>query len=528
MRIHNIRRGFATNSSSTHSIIILPKGETLDDSETEDCDFGWGWFTAASQAAKLDYIFLTLAGNIGGIGQTIQWMLENSAPFWRSKFRDMLSSNVSELFNKYSKGTLDHQSMLTLPKELGRYCSNAFGGIDSDFAKAWTQFILDQRTVILGGNDNEGLDHPNMHRGACVDYGRILPVDRFHSCMRCRKNSINGKDWFTLFDSSTGNKVRISFPVIDGANTIKSLTNSEIVKAETPELVDIKITDYCTQGCAYCYQGSTRNGKHAYVPNIKKIATSLKELKVFEVAIGGGEPTQHPHFSKILDIFRERDIVPNFTSRSTQWLKSRQLPGIIKNMGAVAFSVNNGKGVTKFKKAAEAADIPYNKIHFQYVIGTGSDNDLKSIFKAANGFQVTLLGYKTTGRGSTFLPQAKPEQDWITIVKECGFYSLGIDTALAQQYEKQLKDMKIPENTYHLLEGKFSMYIDAVNLTMAPSSYCLPSEYVAIPEDKNSHSKQWAEGEVEKKYGYGFDYQYAGEKLICDVTEDIRKAFNMW
>jgi hypothetical protein len=38
MHIHNVRLGFATNSSSTHSIILCPTIEN--DWNTED-DYGW-------------------------------------------------------------------------------------------------------------------------------------------------------------------------------------------------------------------------------------------------------------------------------------------------------------------------------------------------------------------------------------------------------------------------------------------------------------------------------------------------------
>ena len=35
---------------------------------------------------------------------------------------------------------------------------------------------------------------------------------------------------------------------------------------------------------------------------------------VFQVAIGGGEPLEHPDFLKIIDATLQRKIVPNFTT----------------------------------------------------------------------------------------------------------------------------------------------------------------------------------------------------------------------
>jgi hypothetical protein len=43
MKIHNVRMGFATNSSSTHSIIFMPNKFGIVD-ELADEDFGWQYF----------------------------------------------------------------------------------------------------------------------------------------------------------------------------------------------------------------------------------------------------------------------------------------------------------------------------------------------------------------------------------------------------------------------------------------------------------------------------------------------------
>lgn len=31
-----------------------------------------------------------------------------------------------------------------------------------------------------------------------------------------------------------------------------------------PESIDVKITNYCDLGCAYCHESSTTEGKHAF------------------------------------------------------------------------------------------------------------------------------------------------------------------------------------------------------------------------------------------------------------------------
>ena len=62
MKIHNIRMGLATNSSSTHSLIFMHPGVQL--ATDEYSDFGWGNFTAADIESKENYLGGVLRYNL--------------------------------------------------------------------------------------------------------------------------------------------------------------------------------------------------------------------------------------------------------------------------------------------------------------------------------------------------------------------------------------------------------------------------------------------------------------------------------
>jgi hypothetical protein len=95
--------------------------------------------------------------------------------------------------------------------------------------------------------------------------------------------------------------------------------------------------------------------------------------------------------------------------------------------------------------------------------------------------RVTLLGFKEIGRGTNFKQRSKydffDEVGWIKVVQElnkkiaCPYIS--IDTALARSSQDKLVELECPDYLYHVEEGKYSMYIDAVNSTYGPSSYHL-------------------------------------------------------
>lgn len=88
-------------------------------------------------------------------------------------------------------------------------------------------------------------------------------------------------------------------------------------RAPLPELVDISISNHCTLDCSFCYRDSSPNNKFMSADDYEFIMHSLYNEKwgnVFQVALGGGEPLEHPQFIEILKISRKYNVVPNFTT----------------------------------------------------------------------------------------------------------------------------------------------------------------------------------------------------------------------
>lgn len=258
-----------------------------------------------------------------------------------------------------------------------------------------------------------------------------------------------------FFDRTNGSKIRFSL--------------GKYTKAKRPELVDIKITDFCLFGCAFCYQASTPEGQHATMDNMRFIINELRKAKVFEVALGGGEPTDHPHFIQILKEFHAAGIVPNFTTRSMGWVK-RNWSLIEPYIGAFALSVDTAHGLRSAAKMF--MEVPRDRVNIHYIMGLGNEKDFVAFMKTANelDFRVTLLGYKTVGRGDEVY---HVEYDWwISLVHlliasdQCPKFS--IDTPLAEQYEHQLP---VDHKLFHTREGFISAYIDAVAMKIGASSF---------------------------------------------------------
>lgn len=90
-----------------------------------------------------------------------------------------------------------------------------------------------------------------------------------------------------------------------------------ITELEFPEFYDVKITDYCSGGCPYCYQSSTTKGGHV-VDALDKLArifgTMTPNQRPFQIALGGGNPNEHPEFYDICELLDHYGITPNYTT----------------------------------------------------------------------------------------------------------------------------------------------------------------------------------------------------------------------
>lgn len=440
MKIHNFRTGFACNSSSTHSLVLLPSGSYNTD---EDCQFGWDYFTAASKESKLNYLLLTIYENIKDqIGHDAAKLFAES----------LLGNEMSE------NGYIDHQSVYTLPRK-GKF-------LDLEFLKELKEFILREDVLILGGNDNDEEEHKLESSVLWT-----LPLEQeSHRLFVSRKDKTY--NYWTIFDQSNGTKIRFSFG-----------SDKEPDRAEAPELVDIKITDHCSLAgniCKVpCYQDSSVGGRHASMSDIYRIAYKLSELGVFEVALGGGETTEHPQFDEIVAIFKHHDIVPNFTTKSLKYIKSYATNALTRNtfdlVGAVAISVASFAELKQFHRELVKSQIPTTKINIQIIEGVVSDEQFYKIaeFCYKNRLRLTILGYKFVGRGAQIKPKTSNYLEQLkTLRKQYVCPMISVDTAfIASHHHALVKDFGVSIKLFTRFEGKFSCYIDAVAKTFAESSY---------------------------------------------------------
>lgn len=521
MQLISARRGFATNSSSSHSLIFVQDPKTLPDYNGSG-DFGWDYFVQKTPEEKMAYFYQMFKDNFG----------EDT-----KEMADYFEVPVKMIDKFAYDGYIDHQSahFMTIEQAKAILFNDNFailGGNDNSESPSWTKEFQKIDTDILAFVQKEYQKHIVSGKGKTV----LTKTFRYQDAIIALEKGV-----VTVFCTRDGTKLRFN------------MESSGEVYLSTPELVDIKITDYCPYGCSYCYQDSTVDGLHADIDTLKSMIDNMKSNGVFELAIGGGEPTLHPDFIEILEYCSQEKegsypIIPNFTTRNlsvfTKNMKNAEK--IMDNIGGFAFSIDDSKGIKTFfssinkvmlkaKKLYEKelgnkgsikrakfspgdymnlAGNMLNKASIQVVLGSMSRDEYKKTMKDFNSsikklYQcekeisntldkvkekaeerdysifyrrwdyfkpiptVMLLGYKTTGRGS------QPEYDYsdnaLSDIKEMvsnPYFDVGIDTAAAVQLSSELQREEVPKEFYYVKEGVASCYIDAVANTMSSSSYC--------------------------------------------------------
>ena len=445
MKVTNIRLGFATNSSSSHSVILGGGPRSHGDiAYAGDLEYGWDYFTLNDAGEKASYLAVAVWDSIPGPEWQKMAVMEEifrGTPI-PNAFRSMTERS------SWSHPYIDHQSAFTLP------------GVDSpnfpSLVKEALEFFTDSRLSIYGGNDNDSQEIPgNMVFG---DYGRV----------RIRRDGDN----YTIFNWDAGAKVR--------------LANGEWEKSEKPELVDLKITNRCPYRCSFCYQGSIPDGDE---PDLWKITPYIEAIGIngvgaFEVAIGGGEPTSHPDFAAIIHACLDNFVKPNFTTFAVDWLLDKKKVEAARLCGGIGVSVHSKRDLDKVRKISSQTG-SFNVVA-QHVYGTLSVKDTLDLLSSAEGMHILLLGYKTTGFGASQKPhdmEGLPQQ-----IRSCSIPKntrLSVDTAMVNLHPDLLEKLKAEKIMYTAREGAFSMYLDAASGCMGMSSYD-PDSMVAITGEKPS------------------------------------------
>jgi len=416
-----------------------------------DGEFGWEHFLQSTYKEKMSYMAQALFDCLSNH--------EDRAA--KSKRARKIVKDLLGVECGFGTG-IDHQSAIEIPQRMNKKLA-------LDFWKELSIAISKDQTVeIAGGNDNggdvEAEEHPfwSAIRNA---------LNHYNSNYRIRKDD----DIWVLFNTYDGTKMHLA------------LNDNQFIddfKPTRPELIDLKITDKCNTECKFCYQGSLPSGHHAKYEDIEKVLVGMAKAEVFEIAMGGGEPTLHRDFFKILNKIKKLGMVPNFSTKNYNFFTPRNFELLKNVVGSIGISVSTLDDLDRYIKIMTAArDCDMNnffgrsKIILHYILDQHPMSNFINILERlskTNMFRhhLLLLGKKGGGRSTGGYLDST---GWALFVdkffkdEESEQLDVSVDTLIANRYEDDLKS--IDKRQYYTDEGRFSVYVDVVNKKFGKASY---------------------------------------------------------
>ena len=247
------------------------------------------------------------------------------------------------------------------------------------------------------------------------------------------------------------------------------------------ENVDVKLTDKCSIGCQFCYEGSTKEGRHGQV----FYYNFINNLHPYtEMALNGND-LDHPDLILFLKHLKKKKVFANITVHQQQFLNNYELIKKLKetkliNGIGISLQYPSQDFINKVKSLKDTVLHVINGILSKEVIELLKNNDLKLL----------ILGYKDLQRGinykSKFAEQVKKNQQYLYDSLESMLSCFDIisfdNLALEQLNVKRLLSSEEWNNFYMGDDGKFTFYIDLVKGEFAKNS--LSQERFPI-EDKS-------------------------------------------
>lgn len=267
-----------------------------------------------------------------------------------------------------------------------------------------------------------------------------------------------------------------------------------------PELLDIAITNWCDRGCFHCYRKSNDSGRHMGVEDYREVIRQAQAMHTFQVALGGGNPNQHPDFVEILRLTRDDyGIVPNYTTNG-RGLTETVLKATRRYCGAVAVSAYSPFDETSVAIERLAKCGVTTNVHF--ILSSRSIDtaiawlrDPPSFLARANA--LVFLNYKPVGRHAderllvNRSPRLEEFFDFATEVRHP--LRIGFDTCSITGVERfgDVHDVSLEGCD----AGRFSLFVSE-DLMVYPCSFMVETCYEGAPLQGTTLRNIWQQHPV--------------------------------
>lgn len=241
---------------------------------------------------------------------------------------------------------------------------------------------------------------------------------------------------------------------------------------EYPESMDIKITNMCNMGCKFCHENSTPDGLHGDIMNLEFINTLHPYT---ELAIGGGNPLEHPDLEAFLRKCKELKLIPSMTVHQRHFMENLPLLRMLRD-NRLIYGLGVSVTVPTPELIEELTKFPNAVIHV--IAGVVTREVLEQL--SGKNLKILLLGYKDFRRGADMHKSLGKAVDdkidllyhLLPVMKEGKWFNtISFDNlAIKQLTPARLLTPEQYEQFYMGDDGDFTLYVDCVNREFGQSS----------------------------------------------------------
>ena len=191
-----------------------------------------------------------------------------------------------------------------------------------------------------------------------------------------------------------------------------------------PETIHFSVTGRCDQACEGCFYsarpGSAVAATDASFALFERVVRQAAGARVFQMALGGGEPLLHPRLLDMVRLARQSGIVPNLTTNGN--LLTVEVAAALKEagLGQAQISLNGASEETNSAtrpnfaaalRAVEACRTAGLRFGFNVLLTRSSLSDLEAIIRLGQrkgAATVNLLRPKPPTTGGDWLERESP------------------------------------------------------------------------------------------------------------------------
>ena len=241
---------------------------------------------------------------------------------------------------------------------------------------------------------------------------------------------------------------------------------------EFPESFDYKITNKRHHNCPMCHENSNPSGVHGNIMNDKFIETLHPYT---ELAIGGGNPLEHPDLEMFLRKCKSLKLIPSMTVHQDDFMNNLEFLRMLRDEELI-WGIGVSVSYVTDELIEALHEFPNAVCHI--IAGIATEAVINKL--AHNNLKVLILGYKIFRRGEALYEKDSTNINFLIqymydilpdMVNNGWFNTVSFDNLAIEQLKPgRLLTKEQYDEFYMGDDGNFTLFVDSVNNEFAVSS----------------------------------------------------------